>query len=149
MIRFFILFAFLFVICIAMLAGVAMQYGYTLLDPQMQMIWIAAIAVAGYVAWRINGILRKREKRAGVERSGGGLFGRLFVSGKSQSQLAREARIATRRKKLIAEGKLDAEPEPDVVETEAAPTRVPPTASIQDKMAARRERVRRAKEQGK
>ena len=60
MIRFFVLFAVLFVITIAMLAGVAMQYGYTLLDPQMQMIWVAAVTVAGYVAWRINGFYRSR-----------------------------------------------------------------------------------------
>lgn len=149
MIRFFVLFTLIFIIAIAMLAGVAVQYGYTLLDPQMRMIWVAAVLLAGYVAWRIDGILKRQQQRSGENGGGKGLLSGFLVKGKSNSQRAREARIEARRKKLIAEGKLEAEPAPDVPETSEAPTRVPQSASIEDKMAARRERVRRAKEQGK
>lgn len=149
MIRFFVLFTLIFIIAIAMLAGVAVQYGYTLLDPQMRMIWVAAVLLAGYIAWRIDGILKRQQQRSGENGGGRGLLSGFLVKGKSNSQLAREARIAARRKKLIAEGKLEAEPAPDVPESSEAPTRVSQSASIEDKMAARRERVRRAKEQGK
>lgn len=150
MIRFAILFTILFVITLAMLAGIAAQYGYTLIDPRMQAIWVAAILVAAYVAWRINGVLKQRERRADPDGSqSGGIFGGLFVPGKSDTQRAREARIAARREKLIAEGKLAPEPEIDTSEADEVPTRVPQSASLEERMAARRERVRRAKEEGR
>ena len=67
----------------------------------------------------------------------------------------REARVAARRRKLIAEGKLEEEvaeaPEPEIPPTPEGeiPTRVPQSASVADRMAARRERYKRAKEEGK
>ena len=154
MIRFFIIFGLVFALTLSLLASVASQYNYSLMDGRMSSIWLVSILVATYVAWRINGILKKRENS--LEKSGQitgaqkGKLGALFTPRKSSAQLAREARVASRRKRLIADGKLKPDPVIDTpdADPEVQPTRVSRTASIEDRMAARRERVRLAKERG-
>lgn len=149
MTRFLILFSVLFLISASILALVLAQNGHDVLDPKMTLTWLAVVAVSLYVAWRIDGILKRREHAHGDgSKSGSGLG--FFASKPSAAQSAREARVAARRKKLISEGKLEAEPEPaEPAEEGAAPARVSQSAPIRDRMAARAERVRRAKEQGK
>jgi hypothetical protein len=154
MLRFFVLFAMILVLTLSVMAGVLAQYGYSFLDPEMRIMALLGLVIAAYVAWRIGGILQRRENslnaydrpEGGAGRSKlAGLFG-----GPSRSQAERAARVAARRAQLIKEGKLDPEEEPAPPEAEAAPsTRVPPSAPIKDRMAARAERVRRAREEGK
>ncbi len=154
MLRFLILFAILLVLTLSVMAGVLAQYGYSFLDPEMRTMALLGLAIAAYVAWRIGGILQRRENslkdydrpESGAGRTKlAGLFG-----GPSRSQADRAARVAARRAQLIKEGKLDPEEEPAPPEAEdAAPTRVSASAPIKDRMAARAERVRRAREEGK
>ena len=151
MTRFLVLFAVLLVIALSLIAAAVAQAGYSLLDPKMTPMLLAAVLIAAYVSWRIDGILKRREESQGHDpdaaKEG---FGKKFLSPKpSRSQSARAARVAAQRKKLIAEGKLEAEPEPPKSEENVAPTRVSQSAPIKDRMAARAERVRQAKEQGK
>nr|WP_321361909.1 hypothetical protein [uncultured Hyphomonas sp.] len=156
MIRFLVLFGALLLIALLMTAGMLSQNGYSLTDPAMAPMVFVSILVAGYVSWRINGILKRRDQSrgAGPDRAGG-KSGGLFSSRPSAAQSARAARVAARRKKLISEGKLEAEsdpePEPEAPpEPEKAPAaRVSQASPIKDRMAARAERVRQAKEQGK
>ena len=147
--RFLVLFGIMLVISIGMIATATMQADFSLLDSKATPLWLAAVAVAAYVAWRIDGVLKRRERRQDASVSGG----RSFLKAKvSPAQSARASRVAARRKKLIAEGKLEAEPEPEAkpeAENEAPFTRVSQAAPIKDRMAARAERVRQAKEQGK
>ncbi|WP_340692671.1 hypothetical protein [Hyphomonas sp.] len=158
MTRFFALFGIMLIICLALMWGMMAQNGYDLFAPEMQGMLLVAFLVAAYVAFRVSRILQKRAEQGhngsplkGAQKSKlSGLF-----NGKSEAHQAREARVAARRKKLIAEGKLEAEvaevPVPEIEPTPEGeiPTRVPQSASVADRMAARRERYKRAKEDGK
>ena len=158
MTRFFALFGIMLIICLALMWGMLEQNGYDLFAAEMRMMLVVVFLVAAYVAYRISRILERRAEREhdgsplkGAQKSKlSGLF-----NGKSEAHQAREARVAARRKKLVAEGKLEAEaadaPEPDIPPTPEGeiPTRVPQSASVKDRMDARRERYRRAKEDGK
>ena len=155
MTRFLILFIVLLAISLVLMAGMMAQYGYSLFAPEMRNMLLVAFLVAGYVSFRITRILdRRRQKLNDHPQPGGAGRSKLsgLFSGKSAAQQAREARVAARRRKLVEAGKLqeedtsaDSEAEPD----EVAPTRVSQSAPIGDRMAARAERVRRAKEAGK
>lgn len=151
MTRFLILFSVLLTVAMAFAATVLVQNGYSLLDPQMTPILLVVVLFAGYVSWRIDGILRRREKSRGGESGAGRLsagFG--FLGSKpSADQAARAARVAAKRKKLIAEGKLEPDPEGGKASEDDGPMRVSQSAPIKDRMAARAERVRRARQQGK
>lgn len=155
MLRFFAIFSVVLVLGLVMLAAVLSQYGYSLLDPEMQVMIAVCIAVAAYVGWRINGILKNREmdladRKAPVGAGQGKLAG-LFGGGRSRAYADREARLEARRRKLIEEGKMSADeapPPPPSAPEPAAP--VPgSSAAMRDRMAARAERVRRAREEGK
>ncbi|MFN3313551.1 MAG: hypothetical protein ACK46Q_08800 [Hyphomonas sp.] len=157
MTRYIAIFAALLVFCLALMAALMSQYGLSLLDPQMQTMLLVCVLVAAYVSWRITRILQQRaaarEYEAGTagERRGRSLFGS-FSGGKSKALLAREARLAARKRQLVAEGKLapeEADLPPPVPEDDGAPTRAAASASVKEKMAARAERVRRAREEGK
>jgi hypothetical protein len=154
--RYLILFIVLAGIGLAMMAAILAQYGYSLFDPEMRMMAAVAVAVAAYVAWRISNILKNRQRDLSDRPAPGGA-GKSKLAGlfapRNRALEAREAQLAARRKKLIEEGKLEPEeapapPPPPVAEGEK-PVRVASDASIKDKMAARAERVRRAKEEGK
>lgn len=155
--RYLILFVVIAGIGLALMAAVLSQYGYSLFDPEMRMMAAVAVAVAAYVAWRISTILKNRENdlsgRPAPGGAGQGKLSGLFAPKKSAALEAREAALAARRKKLIEEGKLEPEeapaPPPPPTEDGEKPVRVAADAPIKDKMAARAERVRRAKEQGK
>jgi hypothetical protein len=154
--RFLVLFGIMLVVSLALMWAMMAQNGYSLFAPEMSGMLLVAVLVAAYVSFRISRILAKRSERMhdGAPLKGTqktkllGLF-----DGKSAAHQERAARVAARRKKLIAEGKLedDTPPEPDIapVAEGEAPTRVPQSASVADKMAARRERYKRAKEEGK
>lgn len=154
--RFLVLFAVMLVICLALMWGMMAQNGYDLFAPEMSGMLLVVLLVAAYVAFRISRILERRHQRAhdgspmkGAQKSKlSGLF-----SARSPAQQAREARVAARRKQLVAEGKLEqdtpVEPEIAPAPEGEAPTRVPQSASVKDRMDARRERYRRAKEEGK
>lgn len=153
MTRFLILFVILLGITLALMAGMMSQYGYSLFAPEMRTMLLVAFLVAGYVSFRICQILARRERNLKDLPQPGGA-GRTKVAGlfssKSASQSAREARIAARRRKLIEEGKLKEEAVPESQPgLTPAPTRVDRDAPIKDRMAARAERVRRAREAGK
>ena len=159
MVRYLTVFSIILALSLVLMAGVLAQSGYSLFDAEMRMMLLVCLLVAAYVAWRISTILKRRQENAEDRRSRGlgaartaGLGG--LLGGKSKAQLDREARVAARRRKLIAEGKLEAEPDdvPPPAQEEAppeAPTRVSSSASVKEKMAARAERVRRAREEGK
>ena len=155
MTRFLTLFGILLAFSLALMWGMMAQYGYSLFAPEMRGMLLVAFLVAAYVAFRITRILSRRKRRkedAGQSgrRTQSSLSG--MFSGKSSAQAAREARLAARRKQLIEEGKLedDSTPPPVVADEEdAAPVRVSQSAPIKDRMAARAERVRRAKAAGK
>ncbi|KCZ94020.1 hypothetical protein [Hyphomonas johnsonii] len=155
--RFLVLFAVMLVISLALMWGMLAQNGYDLFAPSMSGMLLVAFLVAAYVAFRVSRILARRAQRAEDAALPGdapksGLLAGLFNS-KSAAHQAREARVAARRKQLIAEGKLEddtpAEAAAAPAPTSEVPTRVPQSASVQEKMDARRERYRRAKEAGK
>lgn len=154
MTRFLILFVVLLAFSLALMAGMMAQYGYSLFAPEMRNMLLVALLVAGYVSFRISRILDRRKQRL-EERPQPGGAGKSKLSGlftgKSAAQEAREARVAARRKKLVEAGKLEEEVQPEApAESEdAGPTRVSQSAPMKDRMAARAERVRRAKEAGK
>lgn len=157
MVRFLLIFAALLGIGLLMMAGLLARNGYSLFAPEMRMMVLVCFLVAAYVAWRISTIWKRRQEDAAAQQARGtgkrsaGLGG--LLGGKSKAQLDREARIAARRRKLIADGKL--EPEPQDIETPEpekpadTPARVASTATMKEKMAARAERVRKAREEGK
>lgn len=156
MARFIVLFSILFVICVGLMAAMMAVNGLNLFnfsDTRAQVMLAVSLVVALYVAFRISMIIAARDNPKdpdtplrGAQKSK--LLG-VFGPKKSAALLAREARVAARRKKLIEEGKLEPEEAAPEIEAGEAPTRVSASASIKDKMAAREERVRRAKEQGK
>ncbi len=155
MVRYLTLFTLLAGISLAMMAAVLAQYGYSLFDPDMTMMAVVCVLVSAYVAWRISNVLKNRENnlqdRAASGGAGQGKLSGLFQT-RSKSLQAREAALAARRRKLIEEGKLEPEETPAPLppsEGEAVPERVAASASVKDKMAARRERVRKAREDGK
>lgn len=146
MIRFAVFFSIALVLAVITMAGIALQYGYTLIDPEMRMIWLAIILLAAYVAWRVDGVMRKRERAVsefGEAAKSTSFLGTMFGPKKTRGQLAREARIAARREKLIKDGKLAEEQAP----AESAITS--PKYEIKDRMAARLARVEQAKRDGK
>jgi len=165
MIRFVAIFTGLLALCLVLMAGLLAQYGLSLLAPGMQPMLLVCVLVAAYVSWRITMILNRRKgrhERGASPRAAGfspGLFAGLHsgpdsaVTGtKSKAYQARQARVAARRRQLISEGKLAPDPEetrPAEPGPEVRPTRVASTASVKEKMAARAERVRRAREEGK
>lgn len=155
--RFAVLFAVVFVISVALMAGMMAINGLNLFnfsDTRALIMLAVALAVALYVSFRISLIIAKRQSPKdpnsplkGAQKSK--LLG-VFAPKKSPSLVAREARVAARREKLVREGKIEAEnaPVPTYLEDEN-PVRVAASAPIKDRMAARKERVRRAKETGK
>ncbi|MEZ6011942.1 MAG: hypothetical protein R3C08_08735 [Hyphomonas sp.] len=152
MTRFLVIFGILLVIAMSLMGALLAQNGYSLFDPKMTPMVLVAVLVAAYVSWRIDGILRRRNRAAGEDPAAPGKSGFDFFAPKaSAGHAAREARVAAKRKQLIAEGKLEADPVPEPVKPSdsSAPTRVSQSAPIKDRMAARAERVRRAKEEGK
>ncbi|MGA1341794.1 MAG: hypothetical protein ACO33A_01920 [Hyphomonas sp.] len=153
MVGFFAIFAAVLVLGLVMLSGILSGYGYSLADPEMRVMLGLCLVVAAYVAWRIQGVLRARAGAAPEDQASGGagraklsdMFGR-----RSRALSARQAELEARRRRLIAEGKLEAGPAP-VPRPEPA---VPPPGrasadSVRDRMAARRERVRKAREEGR
>ena len=154
--RYALLFITLLAICLALCAGMLDMFGYSLFAPQMQGILLACFLVAAYVSFRVTQVIGRRKRDLSEAPNPGGagkskLLG-LFNSGPSAAQQAREARLKARRKKLIEEGKLEPEAAPESEpeqSDDAAPTRVSQSAPIKDRMAARAERVRKAKEDGK
>ncbi len=156
--RFAILFVVILVIALVMLAGLAGRNGFSLLDPEMRMVFVSAFLIALYGAWRISGFLKGRETETGPKSADGAgartRLAALFGPRKSAAMLAREARIAARRRALIAAGKLEPDDTPAPTDLESPEPRQPPTraarsAKIEERMAARAERVRRAREEGK
>jgi len=155
MTRYLALFGALALIALLLMAGLLAQQGYSLMDPKMTPMVFVALLVAAYVAWRINGILKRRSRAQGKDTSGASKAGGFdfFAPKPSAKHSARAARVAAQRRKLEAEGKIEEEVAPEVKaepeSADSAPVRVSQSAPIKDRMAARAERVRRAKEQGK
>lgn len=165
MIRFLIIFAVTLTFAMTLMAGLLTQNGYSIFAPEMLSMVGVCFAVALYVSWRISNVLRRRQERqedeaasglgTGKQKAGLGLGS--LMGGKSRAQLDREARFAAKKRRLIQEGKLsEEEPVAPVSEPVAepapgaeAPTRAASTATMKEKMAARAERVRRAREEGK
>ena len=148
-------YAALFVVSSGLMAGLLAQNGRNLFAPEMRVMLLAGLAAATYVSWRVGRIITSRIDLSGLINFGGPVPGVGPLSGMSAfrgsssgnaAMRARRARVEAARRKLSAEGKLDDVAMP---ETGAAPTRVAKTAPIKDRMAARAERVRRARAQGK
>ncbi|MEZ5954575.1 MAG: hypothetical protein R3C13_09760 [Hyphomonas sp.] len=152
--RFIILFFILLTVSIGLMWALMAQNGLNLFSAEMAPMLLVCFLVAGYVSFRITGIIsRRRNSLDRTARPVGAWASKLssVFNQKSAAQLEREARVEAKRQKLIAEGKLEADPEPEPppAEERSSPTRVSQSAPIKDRMAARAERVRRAKEQGK
>lgn len=153
--RYLILFVVLAVLALGMMAAVLSQYGYGLFTPETRIMSALAVAVAAYVAWRISTILKNREQDlADFPVPGGAGKSKLsaLFAPHSKALKARHANLEARRKRLIEEGKLDAEEAPappPSPKSEEKPVRSQAGAPIKDRMAARAERVRRAREEGK
>ncbi|WP_291202020.1 hypothetical protein [Hyphomonas sp.] len=155
MARFFAIFSIVLILGVIMMSGILSRYGYSLADPEMRIMLGICLFVALYVAWRINGVLKARSlKLSDREAPGGAGQGKLagLFAPRSKALAAREAQLAARRRKLVAEGKLapeEAGPEPaPAPEPVPVPIATSPT-NVKDRMAARRERVRKAREEGK
>jgi len=154
MARFFAIFTIVLILGVIMMSGILSRYGYSLADPEMRVMGAVCLFVALYVAWRINGVLKARaQKLSDREAPGGAGKGQLsgLFEPRSKALAAREAQLAARRRKLVAEGKLDpdeAGPEPDPEPEKPEPTATS-SSNVKDRMAARRERVRKAREEGK
>lgn len=155
MARFFAIFAVVLVLGLILMSGTLSRYGYSLADPEMGIMVGLCVLVAGYVAWRISTILKNRaEKQAGRAAPGGAGKTKLaaLFEPRSRAYDARKADLEARRRKLIEEGKLSPEEapvEPAAPEPIAPPPKPGTQAAIKDRMAARAERVRKAKEEGK
>lgn len=154
MARFFAIFTIVLILGAILISGVLSRYGYSLADPEMRIMAGVCVLVALYVAWRINSVLKARSlKLSDREAPGGAGQGKLsgLFAPRSKALAAREAQLAARRRKLVAEGKLDPEeagPEPAPEPEKPAPV-APASTHVKDRMAARRERVRKAREEGK
>ncbi len=156
MARFFAIFSIVLILGVIMMSGILSRYGYSLADPEMRIMLGICLMVALYVAWRINGVLKARSLKLSEREAPGGA-GKSKLSGlfepRSKALAAREAQLAARRRKLVAEGKLDPEeagPEPaPSPEAEKAAPAAASSNNVKDRMAARRERVRKAREEGK
>lgn len=153
--RFLILFVVLASLSLGMMAAVLSQYGYGLFAPEARIMSAVAVAVAAYVAWRISTILRHREQDLTDFPIPGGAgkskLAALFAP-RSKALKARQANLEARRKRLIEAGKLEAEEAPappPSQKSDEKPVRAEAGAAIKDRMAARAERVRRAREEGK
>ena len=129
--RFLILFAIMLVVSVGLMWAMMAQNGYNLFAPEMSGMMLVAVLVAMYVSFRISRILAKRAERA---------EGGLPLKGAQKSKLS-----GMFNSKSVALQ----EPEGAPVPAGEAPTRVPQSASVADRMAARRERYKRAKEEGK
>ncbi|HRJ00698.1 MAG TPA: hypothetical protein PKV67_07960 [Hyphomonas sp.] len=155
MLRFLAIFTIVLMLGLIMLAAVLSQYGYSLFDPEMQVMIAVCIAVAAYVGWRINGILKNREMdladRPAPGGAGQGKLAGLFSGGRNKTYADRQARLEARRRKLIEEGKMSADeaPPPPPAAPEPAAPAPGSSAAMRDRMAARAERVRKAREEGK
>jgi len=155
MARFFAIFTIVLILNTILLSGILSRYGYSLADPEMRIMAGVCVLVALYVAWRINSVLKARSlKLSDREAPGGAGQGKLsgLFAPRSNALAAREAQLAARRRKLVAEGKLDPEEAGPELAAPPEPTPAPiPTSStnVKDRMAARRERVRKAREEGK
>lgn len=158
MVRYFVIFAIVLSVGLVMMAGILAQNGFSLFAPEMRMMLLACVLAAAYVSWRISTLLKRRKEDAAELQSRrqmpitkSGLAG--LIGGKSTALLAREARLAARKRQLVAEGKLApgevTEVPAPLSEETGAPTRAAASASVKEKMAARAERVRRAREEGK
>jgi len=155
MARFLGIFAIVLILGAILISGVLGRYGYSLVDPEMRIMAGVCVLVALYVAWRINSVLKARAMKLS-ERPAPGGAGKGKLSGlfapRSKALAAREAQLEARRRKLVAEGKLapeEAGPEPaPAPEVPAAPP-ASSSANVKDRMAARAERVRKAREEGK
>jgi hypothetical protein len=151
MARFLAIFAVVLILGLVLMAGTLSRYGFSLLDPEVRIMTALCVAVAAYVAWRISTILKRRaetlSERPAPGGAGQGKLAGIFAP-RSKALDARRAELEARRKRLIEEGKLapGAEPQPEAADP---PPRAAASASLKDKMAARAERVRRAKEDGK
>ena len=156
MARFFAIFAVVLVLGLILMSGTLSRYGYSLADPEMGIMVGLCVLVAGYVAWRISTILKNRAQKL-ADRSAPGGAGKTKLAAlfepRSSAYDARKANLEARRRKLIEEGKLSPEEAaPELPEPEPAPAPAPKPgtqAAIKDRMAARAERVRKAKEEGK
>jgi hypothetical protein len=153
MMRFLAIFAVVLILGLGMMAAILSQYGYSLLDSEMQVMIAVCVAVAAYVSWRISGILKSRQldlkDRPAPGGAGQGKLAALF-GGRSRAQAEREARLEARRRKLIEEGKMSPDEAPATQPpAEAPPPRPGSSAAVRDRMAARAERVRKAREEGK
>ena len=97
MTRFLVLFGALLLIALLLMAGMLAQNGYSLMDPAMTPMVFAAVLVAGYVSWRINGILKRRDQSRGASLDKtGGKSGGIFSSKPSAAQSARaKGRVGT------------------------------------------------------
>ena len=154
MVRFLAIFAITLILSTLMMSGILARYGYSLADPEMRIMLGVCLFVAGYVAWRISNVLKARgRKLSEMPAPGGAGQGKLaaLFEPRSKALAARQADLEARRRRLIAEGKLDAEEAPPPAPEPEAAAPPPPSAStnVKDRMALRRERVRKAREDGK
>jgi len=108
MTRYLALFGALALIALLLMAGMLAQYGYSLMDPKMTPMVFVALMVAAYVAWRINGILKRRGRRLGTDASGTSKTGGFdfFTPKPSAKHSARAARVARRRQSWSSRGEL-------------------------------------------
>lgn len=163
MVRYLVMFSGLLAGAMALMVALLARSGYSLFAQDMRPMLLVCILVAAYVSWRISSTIRRRSALAKDHPAGqagwkGGLFG-----SPGPAQRDRLARVAARRRRLIAEGRLEAPgggtpggQDPSGEPTDVAPSapgekplRVPASASVREKMAARAERVRRAREEGR
>ena len=153
MARFLAIFAVTLILSTLMMSGILSRYGYSLVDPEMRIMLGVCLFVAGYVAWRISSVLEARgRKLSEMPAPGGAGQGKLaaLFEPRSKALAARQADLEARRRRLIAEGKLDAGEAPaPAAEPEPAPPAPSASTNVRDRMAARRERVRKAREDGK
>jgi len=153
MMRFIAIFAVTLVLSTLMMSGVLARYGYSLVDPEMRIMLGVCLFFAGYVAWRISNVLKARSRKLlDMPAAGGAGQGKLaaLFAPRSMALSTRQADLEARRRRLIAEGKLEPQEAP-VAEpsAEPAPPLLSSSTNVKDRMALRRERVRKAREDGK
>lgn len=146
MIRFALIFLAVFVLTFTMLLGIYAQAGLELVHKRMLPAFGVAFLVAAYVSFRVNMIIRRRLDRQGdtEQTAKRGVLGAIFgLNSESSSTRARRKSIEARRQELIQAGKL--KEEADISESAPDSVRATQSVSIEERMAARRERVRKAK----